>query len=65
MPRNRKSPVTCFICDASLDEVADAKEAGWEEVEKDDGPSWNYLGFCFDCLPPKKTVPISLFDVFK
>lgn len=31
------------------DTYREAVDQGWTEIEYDDGPSWNFLGFCAEC----------------
>jgi hypothetical protein len=43
--------IACASCDVdSPPSLAAAVEEGWQELTKDDGPSWNYLGQCPACL---------------
>ena len=43
--------LTCLNCDAQCDEPHEALLSGWRNITDDDGPSWNFLGFCPVCAP--------------
>lgn len=39
-------------CDAGMD-IGDREQAeheGWQEIERHDGHTWNYLGICPECM---------------
>lgn len=50
----------CGQCDAeSPATLAEASEEGWANIDFDDGPSWNFLWTCPDCLREEKQgIPI-------
>ena len=47
--------LTCGECDAGMDigSHVEAVAAGWTDIIFDDGPSWNFVGTCPDCLLDK------------
>jgi hypothetical protein len=43
--------IACTDCDTdSPRSLAAALQAGWSELALHDGPEWNYIGLCPDCL---------------
>lgn len=42
--------LTCQTCDAEEDSIADALKNGWTDIDYSEGPNWDYLGTCPDCL---------------
>jgi hypothetical protein len=44
--------LVCTVCDADAPGTLDeALRLGWNDIVFDDGPGWNFLGLCPDCLP--------------
>lgn len=42
--------VACWTCDAGQGlTLEEARLLGWKHIAPNDGPSWNYLGYCPDC----------------
>jgi hypothetical protein len=42
--------IACRECDEFVEDLDEAKVAGWTDVELDvEGWSWNHLGLCPDC----------------
>jgi len=42
--------IACAYCDVgSPNSLAAALQEGWTRLQRDDGPSWNYLGICPQC----------------
>ena len=42
--------IACAMCDIdSPESLADALQAGWTRLQRDDGSGWNYLGVCPSC----------------
>jgi hypothetical protein len=47
---DRPESIACMECDLdSPGSLATALQAGWINLQPDDGPGWNYLGLCPDC----------------
>lgn len=45
--------LTCTNCDAgsAIGSIRQAKLIGWRGILRDDGLSWNFLGYCPECGP--------------
>ncbi|MBL9084996.1 MAG: hypothetical protein JNK76_24545 [Planctomycetales bacterium] len=46
--------LTCQSCDRECDSLRAALEEGWENLVRHDGPSWNFLGMCPECLAEER-----------
>ena len=50
--------LACIQCDVDSPEDYDAAiQAGWVQIQYDDGPGWNFLGICPDCRPGWEGTP--------